>query len=44
MDRTIIIKELAVDLEGQFECLGEKTEKHTPFSVPIEEKLENDKK
>ena len=44
MDRTIIIKELAVELEGQSECLGENTEKHTPFSVPIEEKLENGKK
>ena len=44
MDRTIIIKELAVELEGQSECLGENTEKHTPFSVPIEEKLQNGKK
>ena len=30
-----IIKELAKEFEGQFECLGENTEKYITFSVPI---------
>ena len=30
-----IIKELAEEFEGQFECLGENTEKYIAFSVPI---------
>ena len=36
MDRTMIIKELAVEFEGQFEYSGVNTEKCTPFSVTIQ--------
>ena len=36
-----IIKELAKEFKGQFECLGENTEKYITFSVPINEELEN---
>ena len=39
-----IIKELAKELEGQFECLGENTEKYINFSVPVKKELDNDKK
>ena len=35
------IKELANDFDGQFECLGAKTERHKVFSLPIEKKLTN---
>ena len=35
-DYHFIIKELAKLFEGQFECLGENTEKYKTFSVPIE--------
>ena len=38
-----IIKELAKKFEGQFECLGENTEKYIPFSVPIKKELGNGK-
>ena len=34
-----IIKELAEEFEGQFECLGEITEKYITFSVPIKKKI-----
>ena len=34
-DYHFIIKELAEEFEGQFECLGENTEKHITFPVPI---------
>ena len=34
-DYYFIIKELAEDSEGEFECLGENTEKYIIFSVPI---------
>ena len=34
-DYHFIIKELAEKFEGEFECLGENTEKHITFSVPI---------
>ena len=30
-----IIKQLAEDFKGQFECLGENTEKYISFLVPI---------
>ena len=36
-DYHFIIKELACELEGNFECLGENTEKYITFSVPIKE-------
>ena len=35
------IKELANEFEGQFECLGENTEKYETFSVPIEMEVTN---
>ena len=38
-----IIKELAEEFEGQFECLGENTEKNITFSVPIKKELYNGK-
>ena len=34
-DYHFIIKGLANEFEGQFECLGEYTEKYKTFSVPI---------
>ena len=39
--RHFIIKELANEFEGQFECLGENTEKCKTFSVPIEKEVTN---
>ena len=36
-DYHFIIKELAEEFEAEFECLGENTEKHITFSVPIKE-------
>ena len=38
-DYHFIIKELEFD--GNFECLGENTEKYITFSVPIKKKIEN---
>ena len=46
-DYHFIIKELASEFEGNFECLGEKTEKYITivynsiFSVPIKKRIEN---
>ena len=37
-DYHFIIKELAKEFNGQFECLGENTEKYINFSVPINKK------
>ena len=34
-DYHFIIKELAEEFEGKFECLGENNEKYITFSVPI---------
>ena len=34
-DHHFITKDLAEEFEGQFECLGEYTEKYITFSVPI---------
>ena len=34
-DYHFIIKELAKEFDGQFECLEENTEKYITFSVPI---------
>ena len=36
-----IIKELANEFEGQFECLRENTEKYKTFSAPIEKEVTN---
>ena len=38
-----INKELAKEFEGQFECLGENTEKYKIFSVPDKKELGNGK-
>ena len=40
-DYHFIIKELVKEFEGNFECLGENTEKYITFSVPIMKKIEN---
>ena len=40
-DYHFIIKELVKEFEGNFECLGENTEKYMTFSVPIKKKIEN---
>ena len=34
-DYHFIVKQLAEDFKGQFECLGENTKKYINFSVPI---------
>ena len=39
-DYHFIIKELAEEFEGEFNCLGENTEKFITFSVPIEKKIQ----
>ena len=41
-DYHFIIKELAEEFEGEFECSGENTEKYITFSVPM--KKESTKK
>ena len=40
-DYHFIIKELACEFEGNFDCLGENTEKYITFSVPIKKRIEN---
>ena len=40
-DYNFIIKELVKEFEGNFECLGENTEKYITFSVPIRKRIEN---
>ena len=40
-DYHFIIKELACEFDGNFECLGENTEKYITFSVPIKKKIES---
>ena len=40
-DYHFIIKKLIKEFEGNFECLGENTEKYITFSVPIKKKIEN---
>ena len=42
-DYHFIIKELAGEFEGQFECFGENTEKYITFSVPVKKELDNGK-
>ena len=37
-DYHFIIKQLAREFKGNFECLGENTEKYITFSVPIKKK------
>ena len=43
-DHHFIIKELVKEFEGNFECLGENTEKYIMFSAPIKKKIEVIKK
>ena len=38
-DYHFIIKNLAEEFEGEFECLGENTEKYITFSVPIKKEI-----
>ena len=38
-DYHFTIKKLAEEFEGEFECLGEITEKHITFSVPIKKEI-----
>ena len=38
-DYHFIIKELAEEFEGEFECLGENTEKYITFSGPIKNEI-----
>ena len=40
-DYNFIIKELVKEFDGNFECLGENTEKYITFSVPIKKKIKN---
>ena len=40
-DYHFIMKELVKEFEGNFDCLGENTEKYITFSVPIKKKIEN---
>ena len=42
-DYHFIIQELVEEFKGEFECLGENTDKFVTFSVQINKKLENDK-
>ena len=42
-DHHFIIKQLAKEFKGQFECLGENTEKYVTFSVRIKKELDNGK-
>ena len=38
-DYYFIIKELAEEFKGEFECLGENTEKYITFSVPVKKEM-----
>ena len=40
-DYHFIIRELAREFDGNFECLRENTEKYITFSVPIKKRIEN---
>ena len=40
-DYHFIIKELVKEFEGNFDCLGENTEKYITYSVPLKKKIEN---
>ena len=42
-DYHFMINQLAKELKGRLECLGENTEKYITFSVPISKKLDNGK-
>ena len=40
-DYHFITKELVKEFDGNFECLGENTEKYITFSVPLKKKIKN---
>ena len=40
-DYHFTIKELVKEFDGNFECLGENTEKYITFSVPLKKKIKN---
>ena len=40
-DYHFIIKELVKEFDGNFECLGDNTEKYITFSVPLKKKIKN---
>ena len=40
-DYHFILKTLVKEFDGNFECLGENTEKYITFSVPLKKKIEN---
>ena len=40
-DYHFIIKELVKEFDGNFECLGENTEKYITFSVPLKKEIKN---
>ena len=42
-DYHFIIKKLAKEFKGNFDCLGENTEKYITFSAPIKKDLDNGK-
>ena len=42
-DYHFIIKQLAREFKGNFECIGENTEKYITFSVPIKKEHDNGK-
>ena len=42
-DYHFIIKQLAREVKGNFECIGENTEKYITFSVPIKKEHDNGK-
>ena len=42
-DYHFIIKQLTKEFKGNFDCLGENTEKYITFSAPIKKELDNDK-
>ena len=43
-DYHFIIKELVKEFDGNFECLGENTEKYITFSVPLKKETKNNNK
>ena len=43
-DYHFIFKKLAEEFEGEFECLGENTEKNITFSVTLKKENDNGKK
>ena len=43
-DYHFIIKELVKEFDGNFECLGENTEKYITFSVPLKKEIRNKNK